>query len=298
MAKKSAKTILVTGATGHQGGAVYRHLREKGFSVRALTRDPSSEKARKLIGPGAEVVRGDLNDAASLRSAIEGVDGVYSVQTSMDGGVEAEVREGKTLADVANRSGITQFVYSSVGSADKNTGIPHFDSKFQTEEHLRGTGLPYTILRPVFFMENWLGMRGTIEQGTLALPLGPDTRLQMIAVDDIGAFGSMAFEQPGHWQGRAVELAGDELSMTELAESFGRLSGREVRYVQVPWDEFEKKAGREMTVMYRWFENVGYHVNIAALRQEYSKLSNFERWLQSTWKPALAKATATPKSNG
>jgi uncharacterized protein YbjT (DUF2867 family) len=297
MAKKNAKTILVTGATGHQGGAVFRHLREKGSSVRALTRDPSSEKARKLVGPGAEVVRGDLNDPASLRSVIDGVDGVYSVQNSMEGGVETEVREGKTLADVANRSGITQFVYSSVGSADRNTGIPHFDSKFQIEEHLRGTGLPYTILRPVFFMENWLEMRGMIEQGTLTLPLSPDTRLQMIAVDDIGAFGSMAFEQPGHWQGRAVDLAGDELSMTELAESFGRVSGREVRYVQAPWDGFEKKAGHEMTLMYRWFEAVGYHVDIAALREEYSKLTNFERWLQSTWKPALARAAATPRSS-
>src|SRR6185503_12374994 len=96
------------------------------------------------------------------------------------------------------RSRISHFVFSSVGSADRRTGIPHFDSKFRIEEHLRGTGLRYTILRPVFFMENWLGMRDTIESGTLALPLSPETRLQMIAVDDIGIFVTMALEHPGH----------------------------------------------------------------------------------------------------
>lgn len=290
MAKNSGKTILVTGATGHQGGAVFRHLREKGFSVRAFTRDPSSEKARNLVGHGAEVVRGDLNDAASLAKALDGVYGVYSVQSFAERGIEAEIREGKNLADAANRSGITHFVYSSVVSADKNTGIPHFDSKFQIEEHIRGTGLPYTILRPAFFMENWLGMRQMIEQGNITLPLTPDTRLQMVAVDDIGALASMAFEQPAHWRGRAVELAGDELSMTELAAAFGRISGREVKYVQAPWDQFEANAGHELTIMYRWFQDVGYDVDIAALRREYSKLTGFERWLQSTWKPAAANA--------
>ncbi len=273
----------MTGATGKQGGAVLRHLQQKGFAVRALTRDPNKPEARTLVGHGTEVMRGDLNDQGSLTRALDGVDGVYSVQTRAGEGVEGEVRQGIALADAAKRSRISQFVYSSVAAADRHTGIPHFESKFRVEEHLRGTGLRNTILRPVYFMENWLGMRDRIEAGILALPLSPETRLQMIAVDDIGAFAALAFEKPGHWQGRAVELAGDELSMTELAQAFSRMTGREVRYEQVPWDQWEQKAGPEYAAMYRWFEQNGFHVDIPALRQEYPNLMGFERWLGSTW---------------
>jgi uncharacterized protein YbjT (DUF2867 family) len=286
MKKKESKTILVTGATGHQGGAALRHLREKGFTVRAFTRDPAKEAARGLGGRLTEVISGDLDDRATIGRALDGVQGVFSVQSSSDG-AEKEVRQGLQLADEAKRNDVRHFVYSSVASADQNTGIPHFDSKYKIEEHIRGTGLRHTIFRPVFFMENWLGMREQIDQGTLALPLTPDTRLQMVAVDDIGAFVAMAFERPGHWENRAVELAGDELSMTDLAKVFGRMAGREVTYRQVPWEEFEKQVGTEYTVMYRWFQNVGYHVDIPNLRQGYWKLTSFESWVQANWQKRM-----------
>lgn len=283
MPKNSNRVILVTGATGHQGGAALRHLRDRGFSVRAMTRDPSTPKAHALVGRGTEVVRGDFNDPTSLTRALDGVHGVYSVQTPFEESVEAEVRQGIALADAAKRSRVSHFVYSSVVSADERTGIPHFESKFRIEEHLRGTGLRYTILRPAFFMENWLGMSETIHHGALRLPLSPDTRLQMIAVDDIGAFAAMAFEKPGAWQDRTAQLAGDELSMAALAQAFSRMASREVRYEQVPWDEFEKRAGHEMAVMWRWFQDAGYHVDIAECRSLYPNLTSFERWLQTRW---------------
>jgi uncharacterized protein YbjT (DUF2867 family) len=282
MAKKSGKTILVTGATGHQGGAALRHLREKGFSVRALTRDPNSPKARALVGHGTEVVRGDLNDPASISRAIEGVDGVYSVQGHAEG-VDAEIRQGIQVADAAKRARVSHFVYSSVAAADRNTGIPHFESKFKIEQHVRNTGLRYTILRPVFFMENWLGMRAQIEGGELSLPLRPETTLQMIAVDDIGAFVALAFTKPGHWDGRAVEVAGDELSMRDLAAAFGRMLGREIPYRQIGWEEFEQRSGPDMTAMWRFFESGGFHVDIPTLRQELPNMMTFERWIQSKW---------------
>jgi uncharacterized protein YbjT (DUF2867 family) len=226
---------------------------------------------------------GDLNDRASVARALDGVQGVYSVQSSMEQGVEGEVRQGILLADEAKRNDVRHFVYSSVGSADRNTGIPHFDSKYKIEEHIRTTGMRYTILRPTFFMENWLGMRDQINQGTLALPLAPETRLQMISVDDIGAFVAMAFDRPGHWEGRTVELAGDELTMTELTKVFSRMAGREVSYEQTPWDEFEKKVGPELATMYRWFQDVGYQADIPSLRHEYWKLTSFERWVHANW---------------
>jgi uncharacterized protein YbjT (DUF2867 family) len=283
MAKKAGKTILVTGATGHQGGASVRHLRQKGFTVRALTRDPASAKARALVGHGMEVARGDLDDRDSLRRALDGVYGVHSVQSSTEEGVEGEIRQGMSLADEAKRNDVGHFIYSSVASADQNTGIPHFESKRKIEDHIRGTGMRYTIVRPAFFMENWLGMRNQIDEGVLRFPLTPETRLQMVAVDDIGGVVTMAFEKPGHWQGRAFELAGDELSMMELAAAFGRMAGREVRYEQAPWDEWEKMVGADHARMYRWFEETGYHVNIGEARREYPALTSFERWIQTNW---------------
>lgn len=288
--RNKSKLILVTGATGHQGGAALRHLRERGFSCRALTRDPAKPQARSLAGQGVEVARGDMEDPASLTRALDGVDGVYGVQTSQEAGVEAEIRQGIALVDAAKRLRISQFVYSSVAAADQRTGIPHFDSKFRIEERLRGTGMHFTILRPVFFMENWFGMRQSIEDGALALPLSPSTRLQMIAVDDIGGFIAMSFERPGKWKDRTFELAGDELSMAEIAAALGRASGREVEYRQIPWDEFEARAGREMTTMYRWFEDHGYHVDIGAVRQEYPRLETFDRWLNLNWHTATRTA--------
>jgi uncharacterized protein YbjT (DUF2867 family) len=285
MSNNQDKPILITGATGLQGGAVFRSLRSKGFPVRAMTREPEKREARDLAGSGVEVVRGDLDDPASLMRALEGVYGAYSVQYARHG-VEMEVRQGINLADAAKKSQISHFIYSSVGAADQNTGIPHFESKAKIERHVRDTGLPFTIVRPVFFMENWLAMRGQIELHTLAQPLTPDTRLQMVAVDDIGECVSTAFEQPHKFQGRTIELAGDELSMTELAQAFSRITGKDVHYMQVPWSQFSAQAGPEITMMYHWFQDVGYHADIAALRQELPSLMSFDRWLKMAWKKA------------
>jgi len=280
---KKNKTVLVTGATGRQGGAVLRQLRQRGFPVRALTRDVSRPEVRALTGPGVEVFQGDMGDPNSLTSAMDGVFGVYSVQNWHQAGMDGEVRQGINLAEAARRSGVTHFVYSSVASVDQHTGIPHFETKARVEEHIRSSGLRYTFVRPAFFMENWLSMRPAIENGAISMPLDPDKRLQMIAVEDIGGVVAMAFEHPGKWQDRTIELAGDELSMAEVAQVFTRASGHEVRYVQVPWDEFEKQAGKEYAQMFRWFQDTGYHIDIGAVRQEYHSLMTFEQWINSSW---------------
>lgn len=281
MTTPNERTILVSGATGQQGGAVARHLLKEGFRVRALTRSPEGEAAQALADAGAELAEGNFEDRASLDAALDGAYGAFSVQNFMTaGGPNGEVRQGKAFADAAKDAGTPHFVYSSVGAAEKDTGIPHFDSKWQIEEHIRALELPATILRPVFFMENWAGYQDTIAGGQLPQPLSPDTALQQIAVDDIGAFAALAFRDPDDWLGRAVELAGDELTMTETAEAFSRVLGREVEHVQVPWEAFEEQAGEEMTVMYRWFEEVGYDADIEALREEYPDLERFEPFLR------------------
>ena len=282
MAQTNAKRlILVTGATGKQGGAAVRHLRDRGFPVRALTRHPDSPAARKLATEGVSVVSGDFADFESLRRAMEDVYGVFAVSTPFEAGMDAEVAQGNALADAAQRARVEHFVYTSVGAADRKTGIPHFETKFQVEQHVRGKGFPHlTILRPVFFMENWLGMKDMITQGTIYSALSPGTSLQQIAVSDIGAFAALAFEHRDHWNGKAVELAGDELTMTHQAEVFARRTGHDVAYQQIPWDAFEQKMGHEMTVMFRWFEEHGYSADIEALRRDYSGLTSFNTWVK------------------
>jgi uncharacterized protein YbjT (DUF2867 family) len=286
------RLILVCGATGKQGGAVARSLLDRGYRVRALTRDPHKPEAQALADQGAEVVQGDMEDRSSMDQVlVEGIYGVFSVQNFWETGYDREVRQGKTVADAAKAAGVEHFVYSSVGSAHRQTGIPHFESKWEVEEHVRQIGLPYTILRPTYFMQNWEWTREMVLGGTLAQPLDPDKPLQQVAVEDVGAFAAIAFENLDRWIGREVDLAGDEQSMTEIAETFGRVIGREVSYYQVPWDRFEEQMGEEATVNYRWINDVGYEADIAALRQEYPELTTFERYLRTHgWEDAEVPA--------
>lgn len=272
--------ILVTGATGQQGGAVARHLLAAGFPVRALTRDPDKPAAQALAARGATLVRGDLTDRASVDRAVAGAAGVFSVQNYYEaGGPEGEVRQGAALADAAKAAGVRHLVYSSVGSADRQTGIPHFESKARIEEHVRGLGVSYTILRPVFFMDNWERSRDAIRGGVLAQPLDPEKPLQQVAVDDIGAFAALAFADPAAWGGRAVDLAGDELTMPRAAEVFARALGRPVRYERIPLDRFRQAAGAETAALFAWFDDVGYAADIPALRAAYPPLATLERYL-------------------
>ncbi|MGH8127700.1 MAG: NmrA/HSCARG family protein [Gammaproteobacteria bacterium] len=277
----ATRTILVSGATGQQGSAVARHLLDKGFQVRVLTRDPEQEIARALAARGAEIVAGNFDDRESLDRALDGAYGAYSVQNFGKSGVEGEIRQGKAFAEAARDAGIEHFVYSSVGGAERGTGIAHFDSKWEIEEHIRKLGLPATILRPVFFMDNWMNFKDAIVGGKLPQPLDPGTPLQQIAVDDIGAFAALAFANPDQWIGRATEIAGDDLTMTEIAETFGRVLGCKVEYVQVPWGAFEEQAGGEMVSMYRWFQSDGYEAEIKALRKEYPQLTRLEPFLRA-----------------
>jgi uncharacterized protein YbjT (DUF2867 family) len=287
----SSQTILVIGATGHQGGAVARHLMDRGFHVRAMTRDPKKPAGRDLAARGVELVQGDLNDPASVARAVDGATGVFSVQSSADAGEAREVVQGVTLADAAKAAKVAHFVYTSVSSAHRNTGVPHFESKWQIEQHIRSIRLPATIIRPVFFMQNWQDyLREPILNGTLRQPLDPNKPLQQISVDDIGRIVAMAFTEPDKWISRELDLAGDELTMPQVAELLTSILDRPVSYQQVPWDEFRQQAGEEMTAMYRWFNDVGYNADITALRREFPWLATLEQVLRSEdWQKWIAE---------
>lgn len=262
--------ILVTGATGRQGGAVARELLARGYRVRAMTRHPEGEAAQDLARLGAEIVRGDLDDRTSLSEAVKGVWGVFSVQNTWEAGVEREEEQGKRFARISKEAGVQHFVYSSVGSADQNTGIPHFENKWQVEETVRSLDFPsYTILRPVFFMENFLmpWFKPGLDEGKLTVGIKPTTVLQMIAVRDIGKYGAWAFDNHQALNGRALDIAGDAHTMPETAEIIGAAAGRKIEFVPTPIEEV-RKSSEDYAMMLEWFDAVGYNANIRKLSEE------------------------------
>ena len=271
-------TVLVAGATGKQGGSVARQLLARGHSVRALTRTTTSPAAAELARLGATLVTGDLGDLVSLERAADGVDAIFSVTTSFEGGTSAETQQGINLADAA-RSRQAYLVYTSVGSADTRTGIPHFDSKLEVEQHIRDIGIPAAIIAPAYFMENLSTIgRRRLAQGKYGTPLSPDRKLAQIATDDIGAFAVLALEDRARFAGKRIDIASDELTGTEAAKILSRVLGRPIEYEQTPMDETGERAS-----MYRWLERIGYRSNASALRSEYPEVGwhTFEAWARA-----------------
>jgi uncharacterized protein YbjT (DUF2867 family) len=220
-------TVLITGATGRQGGSVLRHMLAQGWKLRALVRNSEGDGAKRLIDQGIEVARGDLEDPASLERACRGVYGVYSVQDFWAVGAKREVQQGKNMADVAKRAGVEHLVYSSVGGAERNSRIDHWESKWEVEKHIRKLGLPATMLRPAAFMENYYidQVEIAILKGKLVDPIRADKPYQTIAADDIGAFAALTFARPKDFIGAEIEIAGSELTNSQAAEVFGRVLG-------------------------------------------------------------------------
>lgn len=281
--------VLVSGATGRQGGAIARALLSRGWKVRAMTRKPLGEAAQQLRDLGAEVVKADMDDEASLRAALANAWGALSLQNSWEAGVEREEQEGKRFARVAKETGVQHFVYQSVGSAHRHTGIPHFESKWRIEETVRSLGFPsYVILRPVAFMENLL-MPDTltgIQNGVFAFGTRPDTRVQFIAVRDIGAYGLLAFERGAELNGRAIDIAGDELTGPEMAGILSDVTGRRVQFQQIPIEKI-RAVSEDLALNVEWFDRVGYDVDIEKTSAEFGIApTQFRAWAaEQRWSP-------------
>jgi len=279
------RTILITGVTGHQGGAVAHALHGSGFQLRGLTRKPDSEHASALARHGVDIVKGDLDDEATLRSALAGAWGVFGVQNSWEAGVEREEAQGKRLATLAREAGAEHYVYTSVGSAHTRTGIPHFDSKWHVEEAVRALRFPsHVILRPVFFMENLLAPF-SLQGDTLAVALGPAIKLQMIAVEDIGWFGARAFTDAAALNRREIDLAGDVRTMPEAAEILTETLGRPIAFAQTPIEQV-RQFSEDTALMMEWFERVGYSADIAGLEREFGRvLTKLPDWARRYARP-------------
>ncbi|MDX3107427.1 NmrA/HSCARG family protein [Nonomuraea angiospora] len=279
--------VAVTGATGTQGGAAARALLGAGWRVRALVRNPQSASARALAEVGAEVAHGDMDDRASLDAAFHGVYGVFSVQptagypgTPPGFTVEDELRLGRNVADAAADAHIEHFVYASVGAADAGHGIRRWESKAELETHAWRLGMPTTVLRPVRFMDNQVDPRFGIRDGVLADVIFPDVPVQLIAGTDIGAFAALAFTDPAQYVGETLELAGDELTMTQIAHVMEQVLHEPITYRAIPREVLLDK-GHDAIAGYEFANHGGgWYADIPALRERHPGLMTFAAWLE------------------
>lgn len=277
------QVILVSGATGNQGGAVIDALLAdpSRWHIRALTRSPEGKKAAALAARGVEIHAGDLADAESLKPALAGAYGAFSVQNSMSAGLDGEVLQGKTFADAALAAGVKHFVYTSAGGADRNSGVPHFETKARIEQHIKSIGLSATVLRPVSFMEGFgaSGIQGAMGLGIFGSAVAPTKPMQMIAVRDIGIFARIAWESPERFIGEGLELAGDELTIADIVATIKRVTGkRSVFRIPIPAG-LTKRMG-DPGKMITWIAEEGYRADIPALRAIYPDMLRFEGWLR------------------
>lgn len=283
--------IVVVGATGQQGGSVVDALLERGARVRALVRDPDAPRAQRLAERGVELSPGELDDPASLDRLFAGVDGAFAMTTPR-GGIEHETASGISAADAAARAAVPHYVFSSVGGAERHTGIPHFESKRRVEEHLDALGLHRTILRPVFFMDNLAARSVSVEDGTVVvrMALPPHVPLEMVAVRDIGRVAAPILLGGTSVEGGSLEIAGDRLTGDDIAEAIGLHAGLPARYEALPLEAVASFG--DMAQMFRWFaETPAYHADFATTRELDPELLDLSAWLaQSGWMPGVARS--------
>ncbi|MBU6458593.1 MAG: NmrA/HSCARG family protein, partial [Bradyrhizobium sp.] len=280
------------GATGQQGGAVVKQLLERGHEVRAVTRDTNSTKAKALARTGVTLVSAALEDTGALTKALEGATSLFAVTTPFEKGPEAEVKQGVSAADAAKAAGV-HLVFSSVGSANRQTGVPHFDSKYEVEKHIARIGVRASILAPVYFMENLYFGKEQLAKGVYATPLPPTRRLAQVAVADIGAVAVRLLEDPDRFSGKRFDLAGDDLTGNDVVAVLSRVTGRPFTYFQVPMDVIRQHMGEDNTKMYEWFDRVGYTFDRAAFRREFPDVAFhvFETWAKAQdWNTLLQGA--------
>lgn len=271
--------VLVTGATGTHGGAVVRALLAAGRRVRALTRDPRADRARQLAGLGAELVAGDLLDGDSLRAAMTATAAVYAVTTPFSDSPKAELEQGKQIIAAAAQAEVSWLILASVASADRGTGIPHFESKAQIEQHLRSSQVPHTVVAPTYFYENLGDPVQTIASGELILPLTESRPLQQVALADLGRLVASLIGRRAEFLGARIEVAGDQPTPGQMAAALSVAGGRAVRYRRISVEEIAERSG-DLATMYRFLEQTGYQVDLEALRGRFPEVrwTSFAAW--------------------
>jgi uncharacterized protein YbjT (DUF2867 family) len=286
------KTIVVTGVTGSQGSATARALVQAGARVRGLTRNPESPKAKMLAAKGVELVRGDLDDAASIGAALEGADGVYAVTDFFTNGIPGEIAHGKRIADLAKARGVGHLVFASVASAERAPSVPHFASKVEIERHIHAIGQPATILAPTIFMEDLTEKQyvPSANWGMFRKIVGADRPILWISVDDIGAIAAKVLLDPKRFIGQRLPLAGDRLSIAEARRVFEKVDGKRPFAFSMPTWIFSRLVSDDLVQMWKWLASNEFDADVEATRRLLPELRDMKAWLEE--KRAVTRRTA------
>src|SRR5919108_4816457 len=284
MTAAGQRIIVVTGATGLQGGAVTRHLLKDGWHVRALTRNAASKQAQAVAARGVEVVQGDMGEAASLRPIFAGAYGVYSVQNPFISGPEAEIRQGKTVAEVAKDSGVQHLVYGSAGIGKRGTNIPSWETKLHIEEHMKALSLPLTVLRPMAFMELMTDKKFFPAVATWhVMPrlMGASRPVGWLCTDDLGAIVAQAFAAPQRFVGKDLALASDVQSLSQCRVLYREVMGTSPARFPMPIWLFQRFGfvGRDLTTMWRWLRTASIDLDTAPTRAIHPEALTVRTWL-------------------
>jgi uncharacterized protein YbjT (DUF2867 family) len=291
------RIILVTGATGAQGGATARALLEAGVRVRVLTRSPETRAAKHLASAGAELIQGDMGDPASLCPAMRGVYGVFSVQVPDSGGTDAERRHGFALIEAARAANVRHFVHTSVCEAGRHLSFSRWDSgywwqkywtdKWDVEEAVRNADFAHwTVLKPAFMMDNFAQPKAKhmfphLKKGQIVTALLPSTRMQLVAADDVGAFACAALANPGRFDRANIDLAAEALTMQEVAATLSRTLHKGVSARSVsPQDAVGAGLFPGWVRSQEWTNEVGYRADIDALAAYGVPLTPFAGWIE------------------
>ncbi|MYW18804.1 NmrA family NAD(P)-binding protein [Streptomyces sp. SID2955] len=287
-------TIAVTGATGAQGGATARALLAAGHQVRALTRQPNAPVADALRSLGAEVRRADFDDRPSLEAALTGADSLFAVTTPFGTDTSAEVRQGKALVDAAAAVRLGHVVFTSAAHANRGTGVPHYESKHMVEQHLRAAGVPWTVIAPAAFMDNYASgwTLDGLRHGTFAWPMPADRPLTLIPASDIGAFAALALQRRDEFAGHRIDIASDEQTPGQMAEILAAAIGLGVAHQEVPLAHVRTRSA-DLAAMFEYFATVGLDVDVKALRRDYPEVGwhSFADWAVAQDWPALLSRT-------
>lgn len=287
------KTILVTGATGAQGGGVARHLLKSGkYRVRCLTRNPNSDKANALKLAGADVRRGDLDDPASLATALDGAWGVFGVTNYWEHFAK-ELPQGLSLVDAVAKAKVPHFIYSTLPYVKKLTGgkleVPHFDLKGQIEEHARALKLGATFTNVAFYFENFMYFSPPRKQAdgsfAFAFPQG-DVPLAGVAVEDVGGVVETIFRDPDSFKDRTVGIVGDDLPGTQYAAILSKALGKKVVYSHMPREQFAALGFPGADDLANMFEYNRLHIpnrqaDVHESLRLYPAMQRFEPWVKA-----------------
>jgi uncharacterized protein YbjT (DUF2867 family) len=279
IAGTGARRVLVAGATGRFGGIVDLLLR-RGHTVRAAIRSPGTPAAARLANAGAELVRADYDDTASLAASARGMDAVFASGSAHRAGPAGEERHGKNLADALASARSPHLVFVSGAGADMSSGLALFDAKWAVEQRIRGQRLPATVMAPVYLMENLLNPwnQAALRAGTLPTPVPPAQRLQQVATADILALSVLAIEHPDAFIGERIEIASDAPTGEESAAVLTDLLGRQFTASQLP------RSGLPpgLVALFAWLERQPAPVDTGALHRRYPSVSwhSFGAWAQ------------------